>query len=1111
MKDKNINPEESTLDSNNFLFCPTKNCINIPSISYTYNPLGSNIQYNCNCNKNINIIQNNNISEFLETVSNIKCAECNSIITKNDIYYCKQCKKLFDYSCLVGHIFDSNHEVIPVEKHILFNNCLDHCNPFIVYCEECNKSLCSICNFDYHKNQGHNLIKISDTLNNKNSEKRIYSTFQKQKRFLEKIKKINENIIKSLENDLIIKEKIIENYKNNKNNYQSILNYNKLYIENDDKFEKLMDYIINKEEETGDNENKNIVKGTFLNRILCPFYYSLMINKDQILNGDLLNLLENSINKINEKRRTNKKENNENNDNNDKKENNENKDNDDNNENNENNDNNDSNDNNYSNKNKIKERNLNNENNVNKLISIKNLTKNNDIKIINNNIDYCNDKKENKQKNKDINNNYNNFENNKKNSNNFNISFDCSKIFYNISHDNNQNENIFKGKINISNDNNINGQENWNFIEDCLKNDFKNINNINNNNIINNKKNTNFYQYDPNKNNNNRKNFLHILNKKLPDKVPIIDNTIFDNNFNKSNNKNKSKDNKKNNFIDTGSYNINNINDNLKTANINNNVKISNNNSDNIDNVNNIPNKNILLSNGKNNVLNENSNDNSLNNSKNSSSITQTDNLNSSINKSLIHKNSNQIENSFENYKKRKKSKKVDYNEDNEISSNNFNYQKEKEGISKNKINNPIFNMILLYTGNFAISMKEAIEIYDFRKLNLNGNCSITYNNSQIRENNCLLQRINLIKGKKINYVFEFPDKTLFCGTYSKLFRLRLTNNDLSHNIIGIIRLTNSELPTQLISLGESFLVILSEIRTNCNLKIYKKKEIINDNINASQSLDGNEKNLSDKDFSSNENDDYSDVAPPIGNSLFEKKNLDIDKSFQLFKNNINKERKLFLSIYEIKKKDINNNSDYIYEFIATSNQIYNYGDNRIEFYGAHKVGYNNIDFNRITVIKNISCSIQVNSICQLNDKYLCVGLQNHDLEGQISGFAIIDIYTREISRIIRDHEISCLYYSTENNLLIASMEVRDIKSNYFMNKIYKVINNIGDKGKEEIDLQKIYEYKNGHKDTVSSIFELKPFCFRVNIEKDKINENIILATSSHDSNLEVIKTNIKK
>lgn len=134
--------------------------------------------------------------------------------------------------------------------------------------------------------------------------------------------------------------------------------------------------------------------------------------------------------------------------------------------------------------------------------------------------------------------------------------------------------------------------------------------------------------------------------------------------------------------------------------------------------------------------------------------------------------------------------------------------------------------------------------------------------------------------------------------------------------------------------------------------------------------------------------------------------------------------------------------------------------------------------------------------------------MQNHDLKGQISGFAIIDIYSRDISRIIRDHEISCIYYNLEQNLLIASMEVRNIEKNFFMNKVYKVCNNIGDKGKEDIDLKKIYEYKNGHIDTVSSVCELTKIC---NIEQQNINENnITFVTASHDSTLEVIKTKIK-
>ena len=95
--------------------------------------------------------------------------------------------------------------------------------------------------------------------------------------------------------------------------------------------------------------------------------------------------------------------------------------------------------------------------------------------------------------------------------------------------------------------------------------------------------------------------------------------------------------------------------------------------------------------------------------------------------------------------------------------------QKQKEAFGNNKNNIPIYNMILFHTGYFALSMKKAIEIYNFRKLNLVGTYSIIYNNNQIKENNCLLQKINLLKSQNIYNVFEFPDKTLFCATYSKI------------------------------------------------------------------------------------------------------------------------------------------------------------------------------------------------------------------------------------------------------------------------------------------------------------------------------------------------------
>ena len=418
--------------------------------------------------------------------------------------------------------------------------------------------------------------------------------------------------------------------------------------------------------------------------------------------------------------------------------------------------------------------------------------------------------------------------------------------------------------------------------------------------------------------------------------------------------------------------------------------------------------------------------------------------------------------------------------------------------------------MIILSSGNYALSMKEAIEIYDFRKLNFSEEKNKIYKNKQIKESNCLLQRINLVKGKKISYVFEFPDKTLLCATFSRIFRIKLTDNDTSHYIIGIIKLNNYELPIKLISLGDSILVALSEIKRYCNLRVFiKNNNTINNINNNNDLLDDNNINNSFCSSDNNQNNsfdcssnDFSDV-PPIGNSLFVKKDISIDKTFELIQKNINKDKKLLLSIYEIKK---NINNEYLYEFIATSNKIFDLGDNRIEFYGVQKIYNGKLYFTKIKIINNISCSVEINSICQIKDKYLCVGLQNHDLKGQISGIAIIDIFSRDICRIIRDQEISCLYFSEEKNILFASMECRDIKQNYFMTKIFKIIKNVSDKGKEEIDLKKIYEYRNDYISTISSILEIKTLCFKLNIEKKYISEDIICVSSSLDSNLEIIK-----
>ena len=1050
MNDINFLPNSAT---NNFIFCPNNNCLNIPNIKYDYNPLQSNIQYICNYNNN-NEINNINLSQFLEKSSNIKCSKCQLNIKNNDIYYCKECKKIYDYSCFEEHIDLCNHEVIPIDKINLSNICLQHFNRFIFYCKECNKSLCSFCDLNYHNNQRHNLVQIINSLCNNNYKEKIDLIFQKQKNFLEKIKKMNEKFIQSLENDILIKQKIIESNINNKYNYQSISNFNNLNIENDVKFEKIIEKIIEKEDEMEKNNNNILDNETFINRIIVTFYYSLMINKDKNMNNSLIKTMDNLISKLNDN-------------------------------------------------------NKGNNNHENSVVHINNNANNNDIKIVSNDIDYIYDKKDTESNNNEIKvNNYINIENNRNNNNNFNISVDCSKRYYHIANDNNQSKNLFKVKTNISN-NTINNKNKF-IIEEYIKKNNKDIDFFRNN--INTNKKINFFEDEKS---------ITTLNKKDDNSLNFFNNNLsIDNSPNKTN-----KILNQSNITLNENNHINNLNINYSKNN-NPDIIFQNNNS----NINTLSTNITPLSNTKNNI--------SLSNSK---QIFNTNLINNNINNTCNIYNSNNINENLNNNngftfnlrkpkkiiidnktleEKKKKTKKVE-----KITNNNFNdmanapnvANNQKEGTTnnnKNNNNNPVYNMIMLHTGNFAISMKEAIEIYDFRKLNLGGTCTIIYNNNQIKENNCLLQRINLVKSKKINYVFEFPDQTLLCGTYSKIFRLKLTNNDLSHSIIGIIKLGSSEHPTQLISLGDSLLIALTEQKANCNIKVFKKidneNKIEDEKISDSNSIQSNENNdiYSDKDIESN---DYNDVAPPIGNSLFAKKELEVDQTFQLMHNNINKERKLLLAIYEIKKENNNNNNgEYLYEFVATSNKVYNLGDNRIEFYVTQRIGNGKLFFNKIKIINNISCSIQVNSICQIKDKYLCVGLQNHDLIGQISGFALIDIYKKDICRIIRDQEISCMYYNLEKNLLFASMEVRDIKKNYFMSKVYEVCNIIGDKGIEDINLKQIYRYKNGHTDTISSIFEINTICYKDCIDQEKINNNIILCTASHDSNLEVIKANIQ-
>jgi len=404
--------------------------------------------------------------------------------------------------------------------------------------------------------------------------------------------------------------------------------------------------------------------------------------------------------------------------------------------------------------------------------------------------------------------------------------------------------------------------------------------------------------------------------------------------------------------------------------------------------------------------------------------------------------------------------------------------------------------MIILHTGNFAASSVGYVYIYDANNL------------SSCNENNCLLQKIAFDKKKTIKYVFEFPDETLLCSTYSKIYRLKLTDNDSKYILLGYIQLGKSELPTKLISLGNTFLVSLSEQKKLCNLKVFMKRK--ESNINSSFNNDNNyDYKYEQKDINDNDSS-FDNWSENIQKSSPNKDKFDTE--FELcVRGNINEDKKLLCSIFELSKK--NNYNKNLYEFIATSNYVYDLGDNRIEFYEVKQSNYSNnesLNISRTKKIENISCSTETNSICQINDQYICVGLQNFDLKGQISGFALIDIYQKEVTQIINDNEIYCLNFIKERNLLISAMEVRNKNGNYNMIKIHKLTEN----NEKKIEFSRIFQSKSKHTEIIVSVFDLKSLdCAPIAQDNNSIgkvnNSKIIFATASIDSTIRVMESEI--
>ena len=252
---------------NNIVVCPNSNCINIPEISYSYDPLNPSIKYKCNNYKaHIMIEENMKLEDYLQKSSvNIHCSFCSGLIFENEFIFSKINKVLYHIDCFKKYGLIIDDAYTKINRNYLFNNCLEHTTKFSFFCQQCQISLCYKCDLDYHDDKNHILLQIKTYRNTQNKNEAFKAIVTKQKALLKKIKEMNNTLIQSLENDIIIKERILDNYENNDCNYQTIINFNNFELNNDEKYEKVLDDIMKKYNDFKKNNKKIISEEIFIN------------------------------------------------------------------------------------------------------------------------------------------------------------------------------------------------------------------------------------------------------------------------------------------------------------------------------------------------------------------------------------------------------------------------------------------------------------------------------------------------------------------------------------------------------------------------------------------------------------------------------------------------------------------------------------------------------------------------------------------------------------------------------------------------------------------------------------------------------------------------------
>ena len=298
--DNQKNPtEKNPLNSFQNIQTPNNNIYLNNNNNNFYNSLNNN-------NSNININTENNTNN--NNINSIKCEGC---YTNDSVVFCKECNKNLCQICENQiHVIPlfKEHERIPISNfNILKKVCYHHNNNLKFFCDSCEEPICEDCQIlGPHNTKLHRIISIENSFSEKfekfsknvknNIENRYEILNNNLKKIDDMINEINYSSI-NLERDINMNfNKILEEVRNEKGKKKAILNFESSLIQKElTKFDDINNFI----NDTKDNNDmlEFLIRYEKINNLI-----DYLLNKNYEINfdEDIDNFKNDNINNINE-------------------------------------------------------------------------------------------------------------------------------------------------------------------------------------------------------------------------------------------------------------------------------------------------------------------------------------------------------------------------------------------------------------------------------------------------------------------------------------------------------------------------------------------------------------------------------------------------------------------------------------------------------------------------------------------------------------------------------------------------------------------------------------------------------------------------------------------